>query len=159
VYRDAVETAIHLLKFEGKRVMAQPLSELLIGYAPLAEFSDAEMVIPMPLSKKRLAERSFNQAEPLAKAVAERLEIEYRDDILVKRRDTPPQSLFPEREKRESNVRGAFQVRDRSPISGLNLLLVDDVLTTGATASEAAGVLLEAGAKSVYVLTLARAGV
>lgn len=159
LYQDAVETAIHLLKFEGKRVMARPLAQLLIEHAPLDEFDDARMVIPMPLSKKRMAERGFNQVEPLARAVAERMGIEYRDDILLKSRHTPPQSRFQERERRRENVRGAFKVENRSSISGLNLLLVDDVLTTGATASEAARTLLEAGAASVYVLTLARAGI
>jgi len=159
LYQDAVETAIHLLKFEGKLVMARPLAQLLIEHAPLDEFNDAQMVIPMPLSKKRLAERGFNQVEPLARAVAERMGLEYRDDILIKIRHTPPQSQFQGREKRKRNVIGAFQVKDESSISGLNLLLVDDVLTTGATASEAAKVLLEAGAASVYVLTLARAGI
>ncbi len=159
LYQDAVETAIRLLKFEGKQVMAHPLAQLLIEHAPLDEFDDAQMVIPMPLSKRRLAERGFNQVEPLARAVAERMGLEYKDDVLFKSRDTPPQSRFQEREKRKQNVMGAFQVKNRSSISGLNLLLVDDVLTTGATVSEAAKALLEAGAASVYVLTLARAGI
>ena len=159
LYEGAVETAIHLLKFERKRVMGRFLAELLIEWAPLEEFEDAELVVPMPLSKKRLAERGFNQVDPLAEAVSGEMGLPLRKDVLLKGRETPPQSLFQGREERISNVRGAFEVGNAEAVRGRIVLLVDDVFTTGATASEAAGELLRAGAAKVYILTLARAGV
>jgi ComF family protein len=131
----------------------------MASFPVMEEFGEIDVVVPIPLSNKRLAQRGYNQAKLLAEPVARSIEVPSRNDILYRHRDTPPQSLFWEREKRKANIKGVFGVKDRRPISDRTLLVIDDVLTTGATVSEAAGVLIEAGARSVHVLTLARAGV
>ena len=120
---------------------------------------DAELVVPVPLHRWRLLARRFNQAAVLAGLLARRANAPVAPDLLVRTRRTPPQTRLSGAERRR-NVRGAFAVRrGRAPlVAGRNVLLVDDVLTTGATASACARALRKAGAARVDVATLARAG-
>lgn len=152
---------------------AFPLDRLLQSYkfnqnlALTAFFADAlkrsveaveprpDTLIAIPLSRARLAERGFNQSALLAERLGRALGIEYAAHELLKVRDTPPQSGLA-RAARLKNVRGAFDCAQ--PLGGKHVALVDDVMTTGATLSEAARVLKKAGAASVSAWVLARAG-
>ncbi len=118
---------------------------------------DGVLLIAVPTTKERLRERGYNQAELLADGVNERLsdfgvrvEVDY--DVLQRVRERAQQKKVSKRERRE-NIRGAFRVRKRKTVVGKTVLLVDDILTTGATGSECARKLLAAGAKKVYFLT------
>src|ERR1700738_2689955 len=116
----------------------------------------ADLLVPVPLHWTRLFQRRYNQAALLAQAVRSAGGPEVAADWLVRRRRTPAQGhLGPV--ARERHVRGAFAMRGRRSVAGKRVVIVDDVLTTGATVAECARVLKRAGASSVGVLTLARA--
>jgi len=156
VYQGALAQAISRLKYHGATHLAKPLGKLLIDYQdpsfPLVKF---EGILPVPLSPTRLRERGFNQALLLARQLSRAHSIPLRYEALRRVRHTPPQTQLsgPEREK---NIRGAFEVPHPEMVEGKHILLIDDVLTTGATVRECAKVLRRAGAKQVDVLTLAR---
>ncbi len=114
-----------------------------------------DMLIPVPLHKKRLRERRFNQAALLARALSRRTGLSYETDVLMRTKHTPPQgsSRAPARRK---NVAGAFKVEHRPEIDGRHIVLIDDVYTTGATLNACARVLRKAGARQIDALTLLR---
>ena len=114
-----------------------------------------DLVVPVPLHPARLRERGFNQAELLAKILAQKINIPL-SRALERIRYTTTQTAF-DRVERMENLRGAFRLRKKIGVRGLHLLLVDDILTTGSTLSECARVLRDAGAQSVYAVTAARA--
>jgi ComF family protein len=118
-------------------------------------FSDF-ILVPIPLSKKKLRWRGFNQAEEIARELANFLKIPLISDCLVKLKETKDQVELSEKERRE-NVKGVFFVKNKEEIFGRNILLVDDVFTTGATMEEAARVLKEAGAEKIVGIVIAKA--
>ena len=125
----------------------------------LGEGEETLLLIPVPMTKARLRERGYNQAALLAGQVFEILQekgyrVEFRDDILCKRKDTAQQKHM-DFSSRMENVAGAYKVEDRQACKKRTMLLIDDILTTGATGSECASRLLSAGAKQVFFLTAA----
>lgn len=126
------------------------------GCTPSFQDYNPDIILPVPLHPKRLRWRGFNQALVLARVIGRRWQIPVDPFILVRSRETPPQTQLSEKERRK-NVRGAFSLNSRKTVKGRIILLVDDVYTSGATVNECSRVLRRAGAKEVYVLTLARA--
>lgn len=151
LYSGALAEAINLMKFSGLRRFANPLGKLLMNL----EMPECDGIIPVPLGKNALRERGFNQSLLMAKVIAKNLKIPLYMDMLLKIKDTLPQVGLNAKE-RMKNLRGAFKAGGK--ISSLRLLLLDDVMTTGATARECSKTLVSAGAKEVTVITLARAG-
>jgi ComF family protein len=119
------------------------------------DFSDF-VLVPIPLDGKKLKWRGFNQTEEIARELSRLLKIPLMVDCLIKIRVTKDQVELSEKERLE-NVKGAFFVKNKEKIKGKNLLLVDDVFTTGATMKEAARVLKEAGAKKIVGIVVAKA--
>jgi ComF family protein len=162
-YEAETRELLHLLKFEGRRAVAESVLgwRLAKAIARLEFADDVELVVvPVPLYAARVRERGFNQAELLARAAVRALKhelrAEVRTDVLVRTKDT--QALFALMpNQRRARLRGAFAVRRPEAIAGRDVLLVDDILTTGATARECSRVLLRAGAARVWVATVARA--
>jgi ComF family protein len=157
-YEGELRDLVHLLKYDGIRPAARVLGLYLNQALVQRALAAPSLVIPVPLAAGKQRARGFNQAEEIARAfIRERSESGILLDTisLVRTRDTVSQTGLT-REQRKANLRGAFAVRgDR--LQGRAVLLVDDVMTTGATAGECARVLLRAGAKEVYVATVARA--
>ena len=112
-------------------------------------------MVPVPLSKRKLKRRGFNQAEEIAKELSKILRIPLISSCLVKIKETPSQTELSEKERKEK-IRRAFLVKEKQGIEDKKILLVDDVYTTGATIEEAAKVLKEAGAKEVFGMVIAR---
>jgi ComF family protein len=134
------------------RPLAAPLGKMLLSVLPRECRFD--MVVPMPLHWARQWRRGFNQSELLARVVAKRIGSPLMR-VIRRRRATPPQAGLSNAQRR-TNVAGAFMVRKRALVKDRHILLVDDVMTTGATLSACAAVLKRAGAGRVTVLTLAR---
>jgi len=155
-YEGALRDLIHLDKYSGMKPLAKPLGEYLSRALPLDEGFDA--VVPMPLHWRRRFERGFNQATLIAAQVARRRNIPVLHAVRRVRATRTQTGLT--NAKRRDNVSGAFRVSRRveqgRSLKGMRILLVDDVMTTGATGSACGSVLKRAGAKSVTLLTLAR---
>jgi len=152
-YDGVLRDLIHLLKYSRIRTLAGPLAEYLIAAYPREERFDA--IVPMPLHWRRYWRRGFNQSALLARQLGRRCGIPVLGAVR-RSRATPPQAGLANA-KRRVNVMGAFAPARGRSVKGLRILLVDDVMTTGATASSCAGALKRAGASYVAVLTLARA--
>jgi len=161
-YETGLRDLIHLLKFHQVRPAARFLGSMLAEQINAAEPSmptGTIAVVPVPLHKRKQAARGFNQSEEIVRAALksvsrpERFELETGN--LLRTRDTGSQ-IGLTRDQRRDNLRGAFAVKDRAAISGRHVLVVDDVYTTGTTASECARVLRKAGAASVWVAVIAR---
>lgn len=151
------DDAISAFKFRQGLEWAGPLSRQLAAALP-SEADEAELVTAVPLAAGRLQERGYNQAWEIARRVARTRHQPARHDLLLRLRDTPHQAQL-DRRRRDANLRGAFMPGGpaaRAAVQGRCVALVDDVLTTGATANEAARTLLEAGARSVQLWILAR---
>jgi ComF family protein len=156
-FAGTLRAAIHELKYRGRRRVAARLAEVLLGTPEvLALLSAGAVLVPVPLHPRRRRERGYNQAEWLAAELARRTGLELAAGALVRRADTPAQTGLSAAQRR-ANVRGAFAVRQRPRICGRVVVLVDDVLTTGATASACAQALAAAGAAELRLLTAARA--
>ncbi|HEX8387196.1 MAG TPA: phosphoribosyltransferase family protein [Rubricoccaceae bacterium] len=146
----------HALKYGGHERIGRPLGHLVGAACARAGFGPVDLVVPVPLASVRLLERGYNQSAALAAGVAGKLGAEWRTDRLVRTRSTRSQTALTAAE-RQANVDGAFAVPAPWTVDGRHVLLVDDVLTTGATLVAAARPLGEAGAR-VSVATLAVAG-
>lgn len=158
IYDGALVRAILMLKFE----QIPPLGEWFAGrLADLvrreSQMLAADVVVPVPLHRDREKERGYNQAALVSRPLARQLGLPHRAVLLVRTRPRPDKQVLS-LEERWQSVRGAFATRPGSQVDKLRVLLVDDVLTTGATLDACARALLESGAKSVLGLTVARAG-
>lgn len=154
-YQGLLKEMIWSLKYQGRRSLAVPLGQLLAGVITTEPgYGRPDLVIPVPLTGARLQSRGFNQAELLARALGHELGLPVAAEVLIRIRETAPQVNLS-RSYRWDNLAGAFRVTKPELIAGRYLLLVDDVLTTGATASACTQSLLAAGAGRVTVVTLA----
>ena len=152
-YQGVAASAIHLMKYQRRRLLARPLGGLLLPL--LEELGPVDGVVPVPLHVQRLREREFNQALALAQVVCRSTGWPLWWHVLERTRPTRAQVGLDAAERRR-NVRRAFNLRSGGDVDGKRLLLVDDVMTTGSTVQECARVLKRAGAGTVQVLTIAR---
>lgn len=165
-YIGELREMIHLLKYEGVRDLASTplgvwLAQAMLQVKP--ETGCQPLVIAVPLFRARRNERGFNHSEALAHAAVRHLRKSHPEwklceahDVLIRRKDTQAQFLLT-RKGRRRNLEAAFAVTRPEKIAGREVILIDDILTTGATARECSRVLLRAGASAVRVVTLARA--
>jgi ComF family protein len=155
-YGDVVREAIHALKFGGRRTLADPLGDLLAGLG-LAALPGArpDLLIPVPLHPRRQRDRGYNQALLLARRLQQHWQVPVAARVLARTAATAAQADLDAAARRR-NVSGAFVVIEPEAVAGRHVVLVDDVLTTGATVGECARCLTRAGASVVGVVTVAR---
>ena len=155
VFKGPIREAIHRLKYKGERASAERLAGLMAGYLkhnPVA----VDALIPAPLHPRRLRNRGYNQSALLAREVGICLQLPVKENLLVRIKDPRPQVETQTRDERRDNVAGNFV--SHGDVTGLAVLLLDDVATTGSTLSECAWALKAAGVVRVHALTLAREG-
>ena len=145
---------VHRLKYDKKihlgRRLAQRLGEII---SQEKDFAGCDVVIPVPLHRARQRERGFNQSEILAEGISQATGLPLVKDVLERKKNTKDQTYLNIQQRAE-NVRGAFVVIHPYKIGDKNVILVDDVMTTGATLNECARMLLDSGAKNVFGITL-----
>ncbi|HEX9722343.1 MAG TPA: ComF family protein [Candidatus Paceibacterota bacterium] len=149
---------IHQFKYRPfLRDLAKPLAFLIVSHFALVNkpIYPPQVIIPVPLHKRRLKWRGYNHAEELADQLGYAFSVPVAANVLIKRKPTLPQMKL-NREQRLKNVEGVFEVKNKEAVQGKTILLVDDVYTTGATMQECARVLTQAGAKAVYGAVVAR---
>ena len=154
VFDEPVQTAMHRLKYRRDIGLGEALSKPLAEFVRELDWS-VDVVVPIPLGRKRLKERGYNQVAMIAMPLAMQLGSAYLPRPLQRARETRSQVGLSATE-RKNNVQGAF-VATPEKFNGRTVLLVDDVSTTGATLSSAAGALYQSGAKDVFAVTVARA--
>jgi ComF family protein len=151
LYTGALREAVHLLKFKSVKRLSGPLGHLLARL----DIPRVDCIVSVPLSPRGLRERGFNQTLLVARALSRATGIPLDASSLHKKKETSPQ-VGLSRSQRMNNLRGAFGTRRR--LDGRSVLLVDDVITTGATVRECSKTLMRAGASEVHALSIARSG-
>lgn len=154
VYEGPVREAVQALKYRGVAALAAPMASLMARYLR-EEPPGADFLVPVPLHSLRRRLRGYNQSELLARELSAGLGLPLAARALARQRSTPPQARAAGESERHANVAGAFEGR-RADVEGRKVLLVDDVMTTGATLDACALALREAGAARVHALTFAR---
>lgn len=148
IYKDIYKKAVHQFKFKNcgsyARQLSYPLSESIIKNYVDESF---DFVTCVPMHKKSLKKRGYNQAELLAKECAERLNLPYAE-TLIKFKENQPQHTLPTAQKAE-NVKGVYKITDKMLVKGKRILIIDDIITTGHTLGECAKILAEAESKQI----------
>ncbi len=155
-YKDGIEAAIHTMKFNNHprltKTMAKLLWKELIREESVPQF---DSIIPIPMYSKKKRQRGYNQTELIANQLSLLSKVEMRTDLLIKNRQTKSQSKL-KRQERLDNLKGAFSLgKDIEYLEGKNILLVDDVVTTGTTLNTCAKILREQGICSIYAIVIA----
>jgi ComF family protein len=154
----ALQAMIHALKFQGITSAATPLAGILADYVAGLHIDVGRFVTtPVPLSEKRLRARGFNQSALIASHFSEITGIPFEKDLLKRIHHRKPQSETQDIFERKENVRGCFALDNANAIAGKNIILIDDVTTSGTTFAETAYVLKSGGAKKIIALAIARA--
>lgn len=156
-FEGPIKELIHRFKYNGEQVLGIPLGKFLIeGFKICNRSNKIDIVVPVPLYWKKRIKRRFNQSALIAKMLSKHYSIPVSIGNLCRIRNTKTQTKLT-RKQRLENMKNAFSVNTSHKFIGKNILLVDDVMTTGITASECAHTLKQCGAKGVYLLVLARA--
>lgn len=158
-YGDVIRRLIHKLKYGKWQRISPIINELTGRYLKNLnlKLNKNYIVVPIPLHKNKKAERGFNQSEIIAKYVAEKLKLPLKTDNLAREKETKSQTEMKDWEERKNNIKESFSVSSSEDIKGKNIILVDDIYTSGATIGEAAEVLKKSGAKKIIALVVAKA--
>ncbi len=159
-----VRALVWAIKYKENKKLSQAVSNLIyeriidnLGDELVASANKNFILIPIPLSKKRKTERGFNQVELICEAILKNDQsglLKYNKEILIRKKDTLPQTSLKRKEWLK-NLEGCFEIKNSYEISGAKIILIDDVVTTGSTLSEARKTLISAGAKKVLAFTMA----
>lgn len=151
-----VQMLLHALKYKGRSEVGVLLGTMLAQEMPPGTFPSADLFVSVPLHKKRLKERGYNQSDVFAEGLSEITGIPWSGTLLIRTRYTKSQTGKTKLE-RHDNVKGIFEVSDTGQIAGKNIILVDDVLTTGATLEACLEALIRAGCRNAYIMIIAAA--
>jgi Predicted amidophosphoribosyltransferases len=154
-YEEPFRIATKVLKFMGKKYLAHKMGLMMADRVKEEpRYGQIDLIVPVPISQNSFQVRGFNQTDLLAKHIGKELGIRVDSNILFRVKDTPSQTELS-KEERERNLLQAFEVRDEKKVLNKNILLVDDVYTTGSTGRECTRVMLNAGADRVCIITWA----
>ena len=155
-YSGEIRNMILNYKFREKSYIYNTFVELIKNNEKIcAQIKKYDIIMPVPISKKRLNTRGYNQSALIARKIAKTLNMYYEENILVKIKDNKPQSEMGQ-EKRKSNVKDVYTIKNKEKIYQKKILLIDDIFTTGNTVNECAKVLIENFASSVGIFTIAK---
>ena len=150
-----VQQLLHNLKYRGHETIGKVLGEWLGNELKTVEaYNSIDIVIPVPLHKRKLRKRGYNQVEKFGRAIAKALEVDYMDNVLLKTTTTKTQ-VFKKRIARWNDANEVFTIQNTELIKGKHVLLVDDIITTGATIEACSNMLNKAGDLKISVATMA----
>lgn len=155
-YEDIIREKIISYKFNNKAYLYKTFSKIILKNKKICGFfKNYDIIIPVPIHKKRKLERGYNQTELIAKVIANQTHLKLEKNVLVKQKNIVSQSSLNKNERKQ-NVKNAFIVNNIQKIANKKILLFDDIYTTGSTANECSKILKKAGAKQIGVLTVAK---
>ncbi len=155
-YEGLIREKIIQYKFQDKSYIYNTFAKIILKNEKVCGLlKKYDIIIPVPIHRKRKLQRGYNQTQLIAKEIAKNIDIKLCDDVLVKSKNTIAQSKL-NKNKRKQNIKNAFKVLNLEKIQGKNILLFDDIFTTGSTVNECSKILKKAGAKTVGVLTIAK---
>ena len=155
-YTGEIRDTILKYKFNEKSYIYRTFLEFVKNNEEMcSQIKKYDIIIPVPVSKKRFKQRGYNQSALIAKNLAKTLNIDYKENVLVKIKDNKPQSEMGQ-DERKNNVKGVYTIKNKEKIYQKNILLVDDIFTTGNTVNECAKILIENLANNVGIFTIAK---
>lgn len=157
---DAVKASVFRFKYDGYRSDGEALAEYMARYVidnALMDILEADILVPVPLWKRKEEKRGFNQSAVIAGTASRLMNVPHIDGLLVRTRETAAQKGL-DRDRRRENLRGAFQFNENYDINGMSVVLIDDIYTTGSTIYECAKTLYAAGAGEVLYIALSSPG-
>jgi ComF family protein len=155
-HQELLQRTIHLYKYNYIEKLAGPLSKLVINYySQIEDKIDNPIIIPVPLHQKRLLVRCFNQSELIAQNFCQEFKYQLKNDLIARVKHTEQQAKLNKKGRIE-NIKGAFEILDKSFVKGKNFIIIDDLYTTGSTVAGIAQLLKNNGAKQVWCLVVAK---
>ena len=154
LYAPPISTLIARLKYTNKKYLAKIFAERM-AFTYYGNFFNCDLVVFTPMTEERKQNRGYNQAQALAQEFCEITKLPLVDNLLLKVKETPRQATLSNAKQRRENLAGSFKVENGERIKGKRVLLIDDVMTTGATVETLCQLMMKAGAEKVFVLTVA----
>ena len=155
-YEDIIRETIIKYKFQNKPYLYKTFSKIILKNKKIYSFlKKYDIIIPVPISKKRKSERGYNQSALIAKEITKNTSLKYEKNNLIKIKNTVEQSKL-NKKQRQINVKNVYTIENKETLLNKNILLLDDICTTGNTVNECARILKQAGIKNVGVLTIAK---
>ena len=155
-YTGEIRETILKYKFNEKSYIYRTFLEFIKNNEEMcSQIKKYDIIIPVPVSKKRFKQRGYNQSALIAKNLAKTLNIDYKENVLIKIKDNKPQSEMGQ-DKRKSNVKDVYKIKNKEKIYQKKVLILDDIFTTGNTVNECAKVLIENSANNVGIFTIAK---
>lgn len=155
-YSGEIRDTILNYKFNEKSYIYRTFLEFIKNNKNIcAQIEKYDIIMPVPISKKRLKKRGYNQSALIAKNLAKMLNVDYKENVLVKIKDNKPQSEMGQ-DERKNNVKGVYTIKNKEKINQKKILLIDDIFTTGNTVNECAKILIENSAIIVGIYTIAK---
>ncbi len=155
-YKDIIRTKFIDYKFNNKPYLYKTFAEIILNDKKICGIlKKYDIIIPVPISKKRKQKRGYNQTALIAKYIAKKTNLKYENNVLIKLKNISSQSELNKND-RIKNVKNAFGIKNEEKIKGKNIILFDDIYTTGSTVSECSNVLKKAKVNNIFVLTFAK---
>jgi competence protein ComFC len=156
-YQGIIRQKILQYKFGEKTYISECFTKIILNDEKICRFlKNYDIIIPVPISKKRKKKRGYNQSELIAKKIAKQMKnLKYTSKVLYKTKDTIPQSVL-DKDKRIENIKGAYYIKNEQILKNKKVLLIDDIFTTGSTVNECSKILKQVGVKEIGIFTLAR---